>query len=354
MAGDPTKTTPGQLPVGAKTLSQRYATFVGNAWEKQKAIRNWTTPKPQKLSNGTYAYLTAPNPLKRLFGSPLLMEGIYATGPNKERALQRGWTDFLTVVNGGLEYKATPGENVLACGDGRVTFVGYVHASRGLQSVPGIYAKDDNSALLGADGMAVVVPPAIGEGGICVKVQYAPGDFNGYQMEYYHLSKVLVAVGAVAEGQPIGLAGQTGTVDTPMLRVVLAYSAGGKPVIVDPTALVPNSYPGHPDSTELSANVLLADYIDPGPGGQALMQGVTATALRTHDRATGTQNVDRKKIADAQANHMAYVAQTAGQQQQVLEAVAKYQQAGLIVMSPMTFDFDNGYWVDGTGKNRPV
>jgi murein DD-endopeptidase MepM/ murein hydrolase activator NlpD len=353
-AADPTKTAAGAIPEGTTLLVNQGSAVVGQMKGQRQAINNWAPPTPQKSpGQNVFAYLTAPVRLKRLLGSPLVQTGMYASGPKNERRVLTGWSNT-GETHYGIDFVGTLNENVLACASGRVASVGYDNIEMGSVQVPGAHTTQDGN-VVGADGKIVAVKPHIGNNGIGVIIRH-DGDFAGYLTEYYHLAKTVVKVGdAITEGQVIGQVGQTGLASVPCLYFVLSFSLGGRPVLVDPTILVPNSFPGHLDSTSPSDKVLNLSYINPGPGGQNLVTGFVATALRTVDRSTDLQNTDRQAIALAQAGYTAYVAQTVGQQQQqLLEAAAKFQKAGIVVQSPMTFDFENGYWIDGTDNKRPV
>lgn len=391
---DPSKTPAGTVPTGILETVRRQSAVIEKLIDKHRTSYNWTPPKPEKIpGQNTFYYMTAPVRLKRLFGSPLAkntedaafrdamirlrMESSsgYATltyeqaaelhdkdvakrspnegqGPNGERRVSAGWKSESGAAHIGLDYMSASAEPVLACASGKVSFVGYQNLVQGAVQLPWAHIDETNGSVLNVNNEIAVSKPDIGENGIGIIIRH-DGDFPGYQTEYYHLSKTFVSVGdAVTEGQPIG---ETGTAASGQLHLTLAYFGGGRAVIVDPTVLVPNYFPGHSDSTTPDTEALRINYINPGPGGQNLIAGVAATGVQTIDRSTDIQNLDRQKLAESQANHMNYTAQVVGQQQQQLyESVAKFQQAGIIVVNPMTFDFEKGYWVDGTGNNRPV
>jgi len=83
--------------------------------------------------------------------------------------------------------------------------------------------------------------------------------------------------------------------------------------------------------------------------------GNAATSLGTIDRSTGLQNATRESVTSAQTAHLEHIAQTTGQQRrQLLEAAAKYQQAGLVVIDAMTYNFETGMWCLGDIPDAPV
>jgi murein DD-endopeptidase MepM/ murein hydrolase activator NlpD len=335
-----------------KELAQRLSVAAGRLADKQQETDNWKPPALQKIpETNQYFYLTAPIRLKRRFSSPVALTGPLSIGPNRERLIAKGWEGKHT----GLDYSGVYGEDVKACASGRVDFVGYM-AIVNNRPIKVLGPKQNTQGdVLNVLGIVSAAKSTVGDGGIFVRITH-DGDFSGYQTEYFHLSATSVIEGGrVEEGAVIGKMGNTGNVTTPQLHLSVSYFNGGRAVAVNPSTLVPNYFPGHTDTTTTEDELLRANYINPGPGGQRLVTGLAASFLRTIDRSTDIQNIDRKKLTAAQTEHTAYITQTIGQQQaQVYEAAAKFQQAGIIVIDAMTFDFDNGYWVDGTGQKRPV
>jgi murein DD-endopeptidase MepM/ murein hydrolase activator NlpD len=335
-----------------KELAQRLSVAAGRLADKQQETDNWKPPELQKIpETNKYFYITAPIRLKRRFGSPVSLTGPLSIGPNRERLISKGWEG----VHTGLDYSGIYGEDVKACASGRVDFVGFMAAVNNDPIKITGAQQNTQGDVLNSHRVFSAAKSFVGAGGIFIRITH-DADFSGYQTEYFHLSTTSVIEGGrVEEGQVIGTMGNTGNVSTPQLYLTVSYSNGGRAVAVNPSTLVPNYYPGHTDSTTTEDELLRANYINPGPGGQRLVTGLVASFLRTIDRSTDIQNIDRKKLTAAQTEHTAYVTQTIGQQQaQIYEAAAKFQLAGLMVINAMSFDFDNGYWVDGTGQKRPV
>lgn len=335
-----------------KELAQRLSVAAGRLADKRQETDNWKPPPLQKIpETNRYFYITAPVRLKRCFGSPVALTGPLSIGPKRERLIAKGWEG----VHTGLDYSGIYGEDVKACASGRVDFVGYI-AAVNKNPVSVLRPRQNTQGdVLNVIGYVSATKSVVGDGGIFIRITH-DADFSGYQTEYFHLSATSVIEGEhVEEGEVIGKMGNSGNVPTTQLHLAVAYSSGGRAVAVNPSTLVPNYFPDHTDSTTTTDELLRANYINPGPGGLRLATGLVASFLRTIDRSTDIQNLDRKKLTAAQAEHTAYVTQVIGQQQaQVYEAAAKFQQAGIIVLNAMTFDFDNGYWVDGTGQKRPV
>ena len=357
---DPTKTSAEKSTSILHGVAERFSILEAKLRDFNAATNNWKPPKPTKIpGRNLYAYLTAPARLKRLFASPLALSGQYAynTGAALVRKVSAGWgaADHTGVVHTGLDYFADYGEDVLSCADGRVAFVGYIRASDNVPVLLPGAAQDLDGNIQGA-GTDEVIPKAnVGNGGIVVRVEHN-GDFSGYRTEYYNLSAVSVAVGDRAtESGRLGYVGTSGSVEAPHLHLTVSFYKGGRATVVNPTALVPNYRPGLPDSTDTPLEVLRASFINPGPGGQVLVSGNAATSLGTLDRSTDLENTTRASLTAAQSAHQNYNAQTTGQQKrQLLEAAAKYQQAGLVVINAMTFNFDTGLWYLGETPDTPV
>ena len=358
---DPTKIPAGAANSQNTALVERFSTTEAVIRNTTAATNNWLPPQPQKIpGKNAFAYLTAPARLKRLFGSPLTLEGKYAygTGDTATREVSAGWgaADYTGIVHTGLDFPATYGEDVYACGSGRVAFVGYIRASDSQPvPLPGAY-QDPEGNVHGKDTDAVIPRSEIGDGGIAIRVEHN-GDFSGYHTEYYHLSEVAVKIGdrVTEEQAAIGFVGTSGNAESPHLHLTVSYYKGGRATVVNPSALVPNYYPGHPDTTQIAGDILWANFINPGPGGQTLVAGNAATSLGTIDRSTGLQNATRESVTSAQTAHLEHIAQTTGQQRrQLLEAAAKYQQAGLVVIDAMTYNFETGMWCLGDIPDAPV
>ena len=353
---DPTATPADDPNGGLFWLAAQMAAVEAKYREQVEAINNWTPPKLEKIPGaGLYAYLTSPVRLKRIFGSPLVLEGEFAYGDT--RIVTNGWgaASYTGIVHTGLDFPAVYGEEILACAGGRVAFVGYIRASDNkAMAFPAAY-QDPEGDVHGPETNIIVLAADVANGGIAVRVEHN-GDFAGYRTEYYHLSEVSVKLGdRVTEGQKLGYVGTSGNAVDPHLHLTVSYSRGGRAVTVKPSAIVPNYYQGHEDTTGVATTPLKANLISPGPGGQTLISGVVATSLGTLNRSTDLQNTTRESVVAAQTAHLAYTAQTTGQQKrQLYEAAAKYQQAGLVVIDAMTYNFETGMWYLGDVPDAPV
>lgn len=325
---------------------------------------NVTVPAVEYVKGLGRVFDTAPIPLKRLLGSPLVRAGKWATGPNKERQISSGWGDPRSFsydprqpamsTHPGLDFIAPFGEKVIACADGRVTFVGY-QGRNGAVALERAQQNPD-AKILDKDGNLAADFDQIGFGGIAVFVQH-DGDFEGYRTEYYHLSKILIANGTrVSEGQVIAEVGNTGLRGIlPHLHFQVRLATSGLACLCRPTGLVPNYWPGHADSTSItSSNGQLAPSTPPvgiAPSGTQVVTNMAAGQVQASDRATIAQNQGVGEIKQNQARHAAMVADRVSTYQGSLyAAVAAFQGAGVTVASPMTFDFEKGTWTDG----RPV
>jgi len=314
---------------------------------------------------------TAPVPLRRMFASPLAMLGPYALGPNRERKISSGWGDprstaYDTHVNSAarhqaLDFTAPIGETVSACADGRVTFVGFQQRVGGGLEVDGIHADTDAETILNGSGNIVASKALgnIGFGGICIFIQH-DGDFEGYRTEYFHLSDTNVRVGQrVLEGAPIGKVGTTGgyygffpNKRGPHLHFQISLVTAGLQALVRPTGLVPNYWPGHTDSTNItSTNGQLAPSapnIGVAPAGTQIATNTAQGQTQASDRATIAQNQGAEQIKQNQARYADLVADRLTTHQGSFYAtVSAFQGAGITVSSPMTFDFTTGTWSDG-------
>lgn len=297
----------------------------------------------------------APQQLTRLLGSPLVTSGKYARGPQSERQISGGWGDGRPsgydqgsprTFHKGLDFLAPLGEAVLACGDGKVTFVGYQSKSSGV-SLPGAHADKDGNILNSKEAIAAG-RLEVGFGGIFIYVVH-DGDFQNYRTEYFHLSNVAVKEGQrVSEGDVIGYVGKTGVPGIgPHLHFQVAYIAGRTSALVNPTALVPNYWPGHTDSTNSDASKGLPMPVRAPRGVQAAASSA-ANLINGVYRAVSMQNRDIVQVRQDMAAHAERIAQTTDVQQTQLYAVAAAAKgASPVVTSPMTFDFETGTWSDG-------
>lgn len=311
----------------------------------------------------SYLYETAPTALKQLFGSPLAQKGSFARGRDGERLVTSGWGDppppgaGSTSYNQAIEFAAALGETVFAAADGIVQFVG-VQASAGGVPVPGVHADESAQTILGSSNVVVASSAQgnVGFGGIYVAVQH-DGDFQGYQTEYHRLSTVSVASGqAVTMGQAIGTVGGAGGASgwarqNFVLRFQIALASGGIRALVNPTALVPNVWPGHADSTNTSeASSVLVPII--GPVGSQMAIARAANLVIALNRNTALEN---KGVAETKADMSAHAAKTA--QNIAVESCAAqaafngFQDPGSVVQNPMAFNFTTGLW---TPDGRPV
>jgi murein DD-endopeptidase MepM/ murein hydrolase activator NlpD len=314
-------------------------------------------------ATGRRFFDTAPIPLRRLLGSPLARSGKFAQGPARERRLSGGWGDprsfsYDPRVNTnarhqGLDFVAPAGEPVLSCGDGIVSFAGYQSRDRSRQAigVDGAHADARNNVLDKA-GNVVALQAQVGFGGIAVHVKHN-GDFDGYRTEYYHLASVTVREGQrVAEGQQIGTIGNTGVAGIgPHLHFQVALVVAGLSALVRPTALVPNYWPGHADSTTTAVPGQVAPAsptIGLAPAGSQVATSAATAQTQAADRATITQNQGVSEVKRNQARHSDLMETRLGAYQGGLYAtMASFQGGGAIVTSPMTFNFTTGTWSDG-------
>jgi murein DD-endopeptidase MepM/ murein hydrolase activator NlpD len=345
-------------------LGARAARAAASQRAKVTSDANQTIPAPEydPVTKKRF-FETVPVPLKRLFGSPLAMSGTYAKGPNRERVVASGWGDprstgYNKQVNSaarhlGLDFTAPRGEKLFAMASGTVRFVGFQSKSGGVQ-VPGIYGDDAKEIMYNAKGEEVASKVAnnIGFGGMFVTIRH-DGDFQGYQTEYFHMNRTFVAYGQkVQEGDEIGEVGGTGGYYNwfhkgTHLHLQVAFTSGGLRVLVRPTAMVPNYWPNHRDSTNSSQ---AADIILPILESVGLQRasGAVANALNGLNRANTLQNKGVADIKNGQAQHANNVAQTVDVHRTSLYTVASaFKGQAPVVATPMTFDFSVGTWSDG-------
>jgi murein DD-endopeptidase MepM/ murein hydrolase activator NlpD len=344
-------------PDGPMSYGTPLQVAAGNLNDQIEANQNWKAPKKQQLDNGKYAFLTAPERLKRIFESPLVQSGEWATGPGGVRRISAGWgaQDASGRPHTGLSYPGGYGEAVLACGGGTIEFVGYFDRKGNPISLPGANTDLDGD-VYDADNQLVVRKADVGAGGIAVRMRH-DGDFHGYRTEYFHLSGVAVAVddSSIVDSQLIGYVGLSGNSKIPTLYVTVSWSNGGSATLVVPTNIVPNYSPSHPDSTDATDAQLQINYIPPGPGERTLIEMTNATAAGSINRADALGNQTREDVVAAQTKHNERVVQTLGQQQQQsFDAAAKDQASGLVIIDAMTYDFSTGLWMLGDVANGHV
>lgn len=336
-----------------------------------KSDLNTGAPPPEKDPvTGQYYYTTSQRALKELFGSPL-PQGKYSVGPGDppERILLRGWgapwpANYGPAANGntyykGLDFLVDAGEVVFAAGPGRVSFVG-VDTSVGQLAENRPFSDSAQKKIFRADGAVVLSnPDHVGYGGIFLKIDHTE-PYDGYQTGYYQLASVTVDVGdVVKKGDPIGFAGGPGgALHWPTERLALyfetAYKTGDVNVLVPPTALVPNYWPEHADSTSTS-NAATRSIPPTGSAGLTAVTAQTAGALNANDRATAIAAQDIKKIKLLHANHvLSAVRKLDIVKLAAYTAKAGYKGVAPVVSEPMAFDFEKGVWVVGTREDGEV
>lgn len=365
MSGSPTdrsETTPLERPQDSVALRiQRAAATLA---ARRGADRNQTIPALEyDKASGKLFFNTAPVPIPRLLGSPLVRAGKFALGPHQERQISSGWGDprrfsydphvNSSTIHKGLDFIAPAGEPVLSCGDGIVSFAGYQSRDRTHEAVDvdGVHADASNN-ILDKSG-AIIAPLAqVGFGGITVRVTHN-GDFEGYRTEYFHLSKATVKTGQkVSEGQQIGTVGNTGLAGIgPHLHFQVSSVLAGSAVLVRPTTLVPNYWPRHADSTSSAIPGQIAPAVPTvglAPAGSQVATGAASAQTQAADRATIMQNQGLLEIKENQARHAELMETRLGAYQGGLYATtAAFQSKGVVVTSPMTFNFTTGTWTDG-------
>ncbi len=313
-------------------------------------------PPPLQYDQGRRFFDSAPTPLKRLFGSPLVQTGKFARGPNRERLIGDGWGSprnfsYDPHINtnsrhSGLDFFAPDGETLYACGDGTVTFVGY-QGKNGAIEVEGA-KQGPNGSILNARGEVVATQDQVGFGGIAVHVKHT-GDFAGYRTEYYHMSAVTARAGSkVAEGTPIGSVGNSGVAGIgPHLHYQISYYSGKTSTLVNPTGLVPNYRPGKADSTNtVGAFGVILPLV--APNGTQIAASQAANVINNIDRSTSLANQDLSTVKQGQSQFADRARQIVNVQQSALYASsASFSATAPVVTAPMTFDFTTGVWSDG-------
>ncbi len=345
-------------------LTTRVVRTIAHYRQQSRADQNLEPPRP-RVAYGRSFFESAPVQLVRQFGSPLVHTGPYARGPKKERVIASGWGDARSTaydgaVNSnrlhmGLDYTAPFGEPVLACADGHVTFVGYQHRRRGGVRVDGPHQDPQGNVRDRHGGLvALGAGPAdqleVGFGGIIIFVEHS-GDFANYRTESMHLSEVLVREGErVSAAQPIAKVGGSGGYFGHFTKGIhlhfqLAYLSGGRKVVVRPTGLVPYYWPGHEEGDASSTSFVLASAGGTMSVGESIAASGTANQIQAVDRARTLEHRSRADFKREQAAHATRVAdQLTAQQAALHEAEAKFQDVGLTVDEPMTFNFSTGRW----------
>lgn len=345
--------------------------------DKSRSDLNYNAPSVQYGPNGTKFYLTAPTQLKRLFASPLVQSGQYAKGPNHERWVTSGWGDARSVKfgatadtnrrHGGLDFRAPVGENVLACADGTVTFVGFQRQHGGPVKVNHPHVPDPNNVGIVVDdaGTVVALPregqgspplPALGHGGVYITIAH-DADFHGYVTQYMHLSDTAVRTGQrISEGDVIGKVGRSGgnngITDGPHLHWQVLFNG----VKVKPEGLAPNYFPGHPADTQAGV-IIPPTALDATlrSVGEQIVHGRVLGTLQALERAVTLENlarISRDAVRTQQATASVAAAKSLSMHAAALyEALAKFQGALPVVTNVMAFDFDTGLWTD---NGKPV
>jgi murein DD-endopeptidase MepM/ murein hydrolase activator NlpD len=331
--------------------------------------KNIIVPRPEKNAvTGNYLYETAPVPLGRLFGSPLAPVGPYAV--NGIRRVSSGWGDARSTAynekansvakHQALDYIAPYGEELYATGDGTIRFVGF-QSKTGAAGVDGISTDNSKMEIYNKTGEVVASKALnnIGFGGVCVWVDHS-GDFQGYRSEYYHMSAVTVRNGQkVKEGDLIGNVGGTGGYYNWFfkgyhLHLQIAYIAGGLRALVRPTAIIPNYWPGHQDSTN-SNNATMIIMPAAGTMGLQAATGRAANMLSALNRSDTLQNKSQVDFKNDQSVASGKMAQTMDAQQSAVHAASMgFQGKAPIVEAPLTFDFSNGVWSVGGAVRGPL
>ena len=364
-ATPPTDRDPSGLQQTAfAELTTRVVRTIAHYRQQSRADQNLEPPRPQ-VRLGKLFYESAPVQLVRPFGSPLARTGPYARGPREERVIASGWGDARSTaydgaVNSnrlhmGLDFTAPLGEPVLACADGRVTFVGYEHRRRhgvrvdGPRQDPQGNIRDRHGGLV-ALGAGPTDQLEVGFGGIIVFIEHS-GDFANYRTESMHLSDVLVREGEqVSAGQPIAKVGGSGGYFGHFTKGIhlhfqLAYVSGQRRVIVRPTGLVPYYWPGHEESDASPTSFALTSGGGILSVGESVAASGTANQIQAVDRARTLEHRSRSDFKREQAAHAVRVAdQLTAQQATLHEAEAKFQDSGTVIDGPMTFNFTTGRW----------
>lgn len=351
----------------SRIASQQLARMTGDL--------NQTVPPPERdPKTGGYYFSFIPIPLPRLFGSPLSQNkpkdpGVtnYATGPGTppERLVISGWADPRPseygqnvkndTIHKAVDFAARYGEPVYAAGPGKVSFVGIQRANPdGPWAIPGATAVEATKQIANGQGQIVVANTNdIGFGGICVFIEHG-APFEGYQTEYMHLSKAVVASGnRINEGDLIGYVGGTGGKGHWMtggyhLHFQVVYKAGSIRALVPPSALVPNYWPGHIDSTNSNSGLVSLIIPFAAATGSKVIQQRALKTVNAYNRATG---FTARTYSQTKQDHADYAGKTAQvldvQQTAVYTAEAAFKGDAPVITNPMGFDFSRGVWVIG-------
>lgn len=341
----------------ADRLKRQQAAQISQA----RADLNQQRPVVKRDPVSGYEYYDAPpTPFRRLFGSPMHLSGVYATGPQKERRITGGWGDPRPTNGGkatfhkGMDYPGPynnhVGEEVYAVADGTVTFVGYQRMRGGGVSVD-LPRTDDGFNILDRRGVKIADRKDVDFGGIFVQVAHE-GEFQNYSSAYFHLSTVddfpLDARGRrrVTEGQRVGRIGLSGIRHLDKASPHLHFEIWYGRAKVNPHQIVPNHWPGHIDSTRPGAPPLLTQ--DAAPNIVQVLRGTGTTLVNGVYRSFAMQNQDLIQVRKTMANHATRNAQVTGFAQSALYAgttVASIQPP--VVSNPTYFDFTTGEWNDG-------
>lgn len=385
MVDDPWDRNPNREPAKAQDeIVARLERSSAAARGRASSDRNTTVPRPEKNpATGNYIYETAPVPLERLFGSPLAMKGPNAYGAEGIRRISSGWGDPRSndygaqanraALHQALDYIAPYGEDVYAAADGTVTFVGFQEASKAKPPkswatfLDGITTDNAKAEIYNKKGEVVGSKALnnIGFGGVAVWIDH-DGDFQGYRTEYYHLSAVHVPMTdkqgkrtKVKEGDLIGSTGGTGGYYNWFykgyhLHFQVAFVAGGLRALVRPTALIPNYWPNHLDSTNsnVATNIIMPAL---ETMGLQMSAGRAANALSALNRATSLQNKTGPDFKNGHATHAEFIAQTMDVHRTAVHAASMgFQGKAPVVEAPLTFDFSNGVWSVGSVVKGPL
>jgi murein DD-endopeptidase MepM/ murein hydrolase activator NlpD len=355
-------TQPPQTPQDA--IAQLLQRGAANLLVMKGSDLNQSLPSVQyDPTTGQRYFDVTPVPVKRLMHTPLGEIGVFAQGTDKERRVNSGWGDTQAnnTRNNGLDYAANPGEPVYAAGDGRVTFVGFVTKGATVQTQPvnQITSNTSSQSLLDANGSVVasVKQGNIGFEGIVVVITHS-SDFAGYATIYSHLGSAAVSDGdPVSEGDVVGTAGTTGGptgfwTGTPFLHFQADLTALGQIAPVNPVALVPNYWPSGPSTIGALGTAPSLPTLGLATVG---LQVVSAMGLANTQALNRAVQLENQSIADIKNNHATYADLLAGRlqasQTALYAAVNAFKTGGLLVTSPMTFNFQTGLWSD---NNQPL
>ena len=311
---------------------------------------------------GKYVYLSAPIPLKRLFGSPLAQNTKDAEGPNKERRVTDGWAKPRYAYkgdppsarsHGGLDFRVAENELTLAAADGVVVFAGYQRRVGGRVQAPGAYQPNPKSGdLVIPNGSPSAFRGSdLGHGGLYVSIRHN-GDFEGYTTEYMHLSKVLVKKGdIVRQGNAVGVVGTTGGRTGVVSRHLHFQILFGPRIAVNPSQLVPNYYPGESGVDSTTSHLppgVLATLVANAPVGLQRALAKHAGTIAAIDRNLLLANQTHAYHHQQQAQFFVRLSDGLSvSTTQLYVAAAAFDGDPPVIDNPMTFDFTTGTWTDG-------